>query len=238
MIVSVSDIATITQIAGGGWTPRSISGCKLWLRADTLVADGLGDGDAVTTWRDESGQGNDITQANAAKRPILKLGIVNNKPVVRFDGTDDVLKSAGFGPYSEPNTIIVVGKADNADTNSREIVCGSLVGYHHIIYTNSGKWHLYNGINLDSGDTDDANWHIFFAEFNGASSFLRLDGSQIASGDAGTAASDGMTVGNSYLENHDWDGDVAEVIMYNSGLGSADRDRAESYLSKKYGISI
>ena len=49
------------------FTPRSLSGLKLWLAADRIA--GLSDGDPVTTWSDLSGQGNNATQGTGAAKP-------------------------------------------------------------------------------------------------------------------------------------------------------------------------
>src|SRR5262245_95497 len=72
-----------------GFSPEQLSGLKLWLKADAIT--GPNDGDPVTTWPDSSGNGNDATQATAAKKPTYKAGIQNGRPVIRFDGVDDIL---------------------------------------------------------------------------------------------------------------------------------------------------
>src|SRR3990167_3932393 len=70
-----------------GVQPDSISGLQLWLKADAIT--GLNDGDSVTTWTDSSGNSNDATQSTAANKPIYKTSIINSKPVLRFDGSND-----------------------------------------------------------------------------------------------------------------------------------------------------
>lgn len=57
---------------------------------------GVGNG-YVTTWYDQSGNGNDATQAIAASQPmIVDAGVLveeNGKPAVSFDGVDDFMYS-------------------------------------------------------------------------------------------------------------------------------------------------
>lgn len=48
----------------------------------------LNDGDAVGTAKDFSGNGRDLTQGTAGKKPTFKTGILNSKAVYRFDGGD------------------------------------------------------------------------------------------------------------------------------------------------------
>ncbi len=69
----------------------------VWLSTGTLWQDSarttpavLDDAD-VGSWDDASGNGNHAQQATSGKRPILKTNILNGHPVVRFDGSDDIL---------------------------------------------------------------------------------------------------------------------------------------------------
>ena len=78
----LTDPANLTYTATPPpFDPSTITGCKLWLKADSLA---LSDGAAVSTWPDSSGLSNDATQATAGNKPIYKTSIVNGKPVVRF----------------------------------------------------------------------------------------------------------------------------------------------------------
>lgn len=56
------------------------------------------DGDAVSAWADESGEGNDFSQSTPSHRPVLKKAAngINERNVVRFDGSDDLLYSAAI----------------------------------------------------------------------------------------------------------------------------------------------
>jgi len=60
------------------------NGLKAWFKADTL---GLSDGSAVSAWADSSGNGNDLSQSNAAQQPIFKTNALNGIAAVRFNGT-------------------------------------------------------------------------------------------------------------------------------------------------------
>src|SRR5215831_8793174 len=75
-----------------GFSPASVTGLKLWVRAESLVS--LANNTAVATWKDESGKGNDLVQATGAKRPVY-LANVEGLPGVSFDGIDDVLATVG-----------------------------------------------------------------------------------------------------------------------------------------------
>lgn len=82
--------------AGGGGaadTPSTIFGSGLWGWWKTAIA-GLVNNDPVITWPDSSGNGRDLTQATASKRPTYLTNQANGLACVRFDGVDDYLQRA------------------------------------------------------------------------------------------------------------------------------------------------
>lgn len=79
--------AKVTVNAGGGsqpLDPTTIPGLGLWLDASQII--GLGDGDPVASWADESGNGRDAVQADETKQPTYVANALNAKPIVRFGG--------------------------------------------------------------------------------------------------------------------------------------------------------
>jgi hypothetical protein len=67
----------------------SASSTPVWLRADAIS--GVSDGDNLSTWRDESGNGNDATQTSAGQRPTYQSSVpsMNGRPVVRFEDPNE-----------------------------------------------------------------------------------------------------------------------------------------------------
>jgi hypothetical protein len=72
----------------GGTSSVPTQGLYLWLRADAGVTESNG---AVSSWADQSGNGNDGTQAFASSRPVLAANSLNGLPALSFDGADDYL---------------------------------------------------------------------------------------------------------------------------------------------------
>lgn len=69
----------------------------------------------VTTWYDQSGNGNDASQATAASQPQIasagNLIMENGKPSVSFDGTDDkLLTSSNLSNNTNPACFFFAGK--------------------------------------------------------------------------------------------------------------------------------
>ena len=83
---------------GPSFSPADIAGLELWLQADKGIfqdsaktTPATSDGDVIGAWEDQSGNGNDALQGTTVNKPVLKLSIVNSRPVVRFDGANDDL---------------------------------------------------------------------------------------------------------------------------------------------------
>lgn len=61
---------------------------RAWWKADSLA---LANNDPVGTWNDVSGNNFKLVQATAGRKPLFKTNVVNGKPAVLFDGSDDYL---------------------------------------------------------------------------------------------------------------------------------------------------
>ncbi len=75
------------------FSPSDVSGLSVWLKADSIT--GISNEDTFGFWGDSSASTNDFSQSTASKKPtyISSSSELNSKPVVRFDGVDDVLTS-------------------------------------------------------------------------------------------------------------------------------------------------
>jgi hypothetical protein len=93
-------------VAGNGCespTPLSIqpSNLAVWLRADLGI---VGDASGVSQWQDQSGNGNNATQASAGLEPIPMTGSWPGKPALqalRFDGSKEM--AASFSAFTSTN---------------------------------------------------------------------------------------------------------------------------------------
>lgn len=243
-------------LASMTFSPSQIPGLGLWLDASAIT--GLGDGDAISTWNDLSGAGRNATGSGAA-RPVYKTNIVNSKPVVRFDGVDDVMSLAALSLTNNvPGlTIIAVVKFRSVPAAQKGILfftTGAGVtrarldgGY------SAGKWGaggrrldadsfqsvasstsiVSSGFSIVEGVFDYANSDLF-QYINGA-----LDGSSTSfqtPGNTSATNSTAATIGA--LGAADFaDIDAAEILIWPSTLSSGDRALVRAYLAAKYAIS-
>jgi hypothetical protein len=108
-----------------------------------------------------------------------------------------------------------------------------------LIYTGSTGLNRINGGTADLiGPVRDGNFRILTGVFNGASSTIIANGSRWSTGNAGTHTLTGLTIGAAYDASNCLNGDIAELIVYNATLTTAQRKRVERYLSKKWGVAL
>lgn len=219
--------------------PESISDNELFLDASDSITIAHSS-NSVSQWNDKSGNNRNALQADANFQPSTNTRTLNNYNVVEFFGSnkrDHMI--ATFGQtLSQPNTIFAVYQYD--DIVDDYIYDGLNANDRHalLIEYNDNDLNLFGGVSLESNVAPDESPHISSAQFNGSSSFFRLDGSQIASGNTGSQSLGGLTVGSRYNKYGNLDGFIAEIIIFNRLLSSSEVDDVESYLSNKWGISI
>lgn len=238
--------------AGGPFSPSDIAGLKLWLKADAIT--GLSDGDPVTTWEDASSANNDATQGTANVKPLYKTAIVNSLPVVRFvpeignPPLSDYLSLPDFMNAQTAATVFWVAKI-TTDPPATDPRTGPPVGdlgtdanADHYPYTDSTVY-------LDIGSTvrktvgnptpSLTSWHYVSIVSASADWRFYLAGTSIfATGTNTVAFNSAPLVGRASGAGgpYGFDGDIAEIIVYNSALSDTDRGNVQTYLASKYGL--
>jgi hypothetical protein len=218
--------------------PDAISGLQMWLDADQIV--GLVDNDPVATWADASGNANDATQGTAANRPIYKTNIVNGKPVVRFDNTNDGMTTPLT--LANPYTIMYVGYYNNADANRRAIqgqVQNRFLGPY------SGRWQVYTGSFLPLGlplprtnfvvhgmsqTSEIAGWFLY------DSGGFPISGLLAANATGTLTAIGAIALGASGAFAEPFGGDMAEAVFYNRLLTDEEGRGLLQYFINKYDL--
>jgi hypothetical protein len=138
----------------------------------------------VTTWYDQSGNGNHAVQATPANQPQLMLtGGSNNLPHIAFDGggTRQLTVTVGSAP-AQPYSTSAIGIRTGYFTGQNIYLLGSYtsIGWEAL----AGTALDYAGSSLDVPVTDQA-WHSLISVNNGASSAVVVDGAA-TSGNAGS----------------------------------------------------
>jgi hypothetical protein len=224
------------------FSPSDISGLVLWLDADAI--EGLNDGDPVTTWEDQSGQGHDFAQPTASAKPTYQTNELNGKPIVRFDGTDDFLRRTdndvgAFG--TDPFSIFIV--IQTTDSTARILLKENEAGGGDGLYIyGDGNDYLYwNGTTGIAIGASDSSFHLIAVTRSGTGAGGLVPYYDAAAQTAGTESRTLSGTTTLYIGTTNDDpvylaGDIAEIIIYDSALSQANRESVEDYISNKYGI--
>lgn len=228
------------------FSPNNLPDLILWLKADALS---LANNDPVGTWPDSSSAANDFTQATAGNKPLFKTNIVNSLPVVRFDGSDDYLtRTANMMDGTDSYTIFAVIKSATIAAGSGNIFSSGISATNWYIQfrrdtANFGNYHL-KSLGLHEVATDTSGvvagaWNVVTADWDGANIHIWRNGT--LKDTVAVTTSYGFGTYNAVgafdpgLALQPWNGDIAEVVIYNAALSASDRQEVELYLKNKYG---
>lgn len=216
-----------------GFDPLSLSP-SLWLKADAIT--GKNDGDALAQWDDSSGNANHATQGTAASRPLYKTNIVNGKPVVRFDVTDDGMGTPVGAVAGTSFTLFCVYDFRGATPAVRRAVHAT--GANWLIGPYNGNHQFYDGGGFTAPDGPAVTQNVFVyqtAKQTASTSVNYVNGTQY--GTRAQAGSPGITAFNlGSLGSDVFDGDMAELLIYPTALSDVNRQSVETYLAAKYAL--
>jgi hypothetical protein len=236
---------TVTNI------PLTVAGCKLWLRGDLGIT--LNGGN-VSAWADQSGQGNNAVQASAPNQPAFAASAIGGMPGVTFGPNLSLGGTSNLVAASSARTVFVVEKANAGSEGGSLLVFRTATNRYALqifnaavlgtIYTWTDCVAVNSQNSLVPADIDGTS-NIIEATFDGnvgvSLQQMKLNGTvKAASGsavttDSGTA---GFTVGMR-LDNPTHEcffGSIAEVIVYDTVLSTANATTVRTYLKTRYGI--
>jgi PKD repeat protein len=229
-------------------TPSPAGGKPLEFRADALV--GLTNGQFMSLWPDTSGNGRDVGQNNAARKPFYATNRINGLPAVQFRSTynsyGNCLTNTGYS-IAQPYTIFMVARSDgNNGANSSDVFLDGYPGSANRIFISlswygglQANFYSYAGmgpLSFPWTQSSWSNWHVYEMQFAGTNSAVWVDGSYRTSGNAGTWPLSGMTLGDHQAYNCGVNGEMAEFVVYSGSLSSTDRYNVGSALCSKYGL--
>lgn len=213
----------------------------MWMRADEGVSHTAGQ---VSNWEDFSGNGRHATQANASLQPLLIGGALNGYPVVQF--ATDSLSFNGDFLVGSSYTVIAVEARDRYGVanffiggSDRSTNRNLILGYENVALLRQA--HFGNDLNAVvpayNGLKEFALTTFWFDKTVGRSIFRH---GEVAAEDTNSTALisyTNPTIGSFPAYNYYYEGDIAELVFFDSALSECDRSRVESYLAEKYGLS-
>jgi hypothetical protein len=241
---SVEQYLTSKYALGGVPAPSSLAGLQLWLDAGQLTD--LSAGAPVASWSDGSGSGHTAAQPNATSQPTYQPTALNGRPALRFDGIDDSLALNG-AVVSGNQSRTVVWVAHPTIVGNRGIVDlgnGATTGGAFLVTPEHGV-RVMGGNRLWSPAASTSAPSIGVVTFGGTST-SEVDAwvNGTALGIASTAVTAIQTNGAgtvgawtlSPAGANNFAGDLAEILVYDRVLSSAERQTVEQSLRTKYGL--
>jgi hypothetical protein len=243
--------------------PAELPDLELWLRSDAGITY---DEHGVSEWADQSGHSNNGVQDEQNRRPTFVCCGIGEKPVVRFDGTDDYLaiqnlRYLGIGLIDE---ITVCALVRSESQNPQMLISFDRDRYWHLaLKSDAGEnvgWDTRapGGVthNLRSPNAcTDGQWHLIIAWFKAGEDpdkRIFIDEVDVASanGHAGYSLGIGMTrYGHVGVGSRttvfgtpeifpDWylQGDLVELLIYHHALTEGERQHLEAYFVGRYGL--
>ena len=234
----------------------------LWLKADK----GLAGTSVITAWDDQSGNNYDPDIPNPKKnKPSLSNNLVNFNPAVAFDETNgqflDLDANAG-GIFTKNNAFFIVSAntsgADldimfhasdgsgpqyngGGDTDVLEFYLGRDASYQNNIFLQDGPAFTANATNT-SLNTDIPMLTTAYYKAGDSVGVSSNGNSYVVDNSVASAtyaATELRVGGHQSTGTRHMTGDIAEVVVYGDhNLSQVKRDRIESYLALKYGITI
>ncbi|MDB2447347.1 LamG domain-containing protein [bacterium] len=228
--------------------PSDLEGMLMWVKSDQGLLDPSGDpvveGARVATWQDQSGNGNDLVQTDASRRPTYHDtgALLNNDlPTLEFSG------SWGGGnnmesvfSYSLPATFIVAGNFINIASGNHSLL-GSGLDLKFFIDMNAG-WMGPQA--TGQPDTSQDGWTAYalrwgngvFRGVYGTSDFEHdyvVPGTPYSMLYLGSRGKAGWNV-NKPVQY--FNGAISEVIMYDRALTDGEMEILSNYLKARYAI--
>ena len=228
------------------WTPANIS-TALWLDAADASTITLNGGN-VSQWNDKSGNARNATQATAANQPAYTASGLNGKPVLTWDGGNDVLNTASA--LNHPVSIYSVAQLSGATNSTRGIVGSGSQSYSLGTLSSSpaatsayALWNpfLNGGAYINNTATTDpvvlGSTTVSNVE-NTWNTYVNGSNAGQAIWDTGTPAAPGfIRIGYSGVGSEYWLGTIAEVVITSTTLSTTDRQKLEGYLAWKWGLT-
>ena len=233
------------------FTPASLSGLSLWLKADAGVTLS---GSNVTGWADQSGNGKNAVGSGTL--PTRQLNALNGYPAIRFNNiSPDTSKFVISSSFNLKNSsAFVVVKQLNLDNEFAR--CLSFPSFADLDYNADDGLAVdfYNGepqLQIESNTintviSDAAADNVFaIASYkidnSGNVNLFYNGGSEATNQNSDMASQNGVSeiyIGQSpsNITSEGIYGDIAEIVMYSRAVTTPERQQVEAYLNTKYAI--
>ena len=209
------------------------TGLRVWLKADAGTSSGN-----LASWQDQSGGGNDAQQGTPGQQPTVVAGVLNGQPAVHFDGSGSFLGWAS-NPLAGASAgeVFAVLRATGPSTNNAGLWRFNEI-YSYFPY-NSGA--IYEGFGSDAPhgpilpSAPLSRFNLYEVSSAPNDWTMRLN-EQVLFHTASNTPS--FAAGAYWLGQNTqgafFAGDMAEVLIFDRVLTTAEHNRVAWYLAAKY----
>jgi autotransporter-associated beta strand protein len=208
----------------------------LVLRMDASQITGTSDGSQLDTWTDTSGAANNAVRQSGSSSgyPKYVASGINGQPVVRFNSASP---NAGdyfqFDRISTIRTVFWVMK-ENAGLADSHFLLGDSNNYdfHRAFTPNGPLWDAtYSSANIRNGTTK-----LMGNTVDGTTTSLPSGSFKLVS-----LVTNGNVSANQICQDRaahgSWQGDIAEILIYDRALTGDEENQVGYYLGNKYGLT-
>ncbi len=226
------EVSTTTLL---GTRDLPTAGLRLRLQAG---AGGQGVG-PLSTWFDQSGLGNHATQGVEAAKPLIVANQLNGLPVVRFDGSDDMLNLSNVMSGAAGGEIIAVLKVP--EPASRINALWHFGTANGSLYYNGSRYDDFGSNNGSIYPAPAASalqaYHCYNVSTGGGLWLERFNGSVTRRRTAQPLAfrSDPL-IGKRQGYSEYLKGDIAEILVYDRALTDSEREAVFYTMAMRYGF--
>lgn len=235
-----STFSLVAQTGPGG--VGNSSNNVVWLDGDLVTT---GTHPYIATWPDQSGNGNDFTQGTSSRQPYIVTYYGFNG--LRFDGADWLRRGGVSALNTNSVTHYLVYNGFRPNHVGALFVSEFDQANFYGSYRNNGNVNNYirdnGGTPITNVTTNSSSFQIINSIWNGSTT--TFDGYKNGSLYNSQSGANGNptgnfrnTIGASITNTAGFDGDMGEVILYNTALNSAQRNIVDNYLSSKFNIAI
>ncbi|MFZ5999119.1 MAG: hypothetical protein ACOYW3_01305, partial [Bacteroidota bacterium] len=227
-------------------TPGGVSSSlKLWLKANNGPENGSAlpatNGDAISVWRDRSGNANDYT---VVAGPTYQDNTLNFNPSVEiqsggFDGPAGAALSTNWSVFFVSQKLASDNNGRLFDGHISNYLWAHWGNYTNSIYLNGNPSNYNSGIATTTG-IQNLHLHSYLRESAGGTLEARADGVSLNTFGAGASAS-GVRIDinqGAFTATEASHSRVGEMIIYDVKLTATEVNRVESYLGLKYGLTL
>ena len=220
---------TTGPLVVNGGTLRLVSGpldvgLSYWLDATDTSKLTFANTTNVTVWADSAADGVNFTQGTPANQPVYVTNAINGLPVVRFNGTTQKMVAS---KTANAQTVFIVNTSRS--TVNGDGIWGQNGQDYGIRVGSSTSWQF-------PGNVNDLPFNGGQMYINGVSNntFAASTPHLLTTVSATLRTGWTTAIGQYYQTSRWYNGDIGELLVYNSILSTNDRKAVEGYLMYKW----